>query len=291
MTEALPPRPGRRILAAFYPATTRPNAINAAVDLAARLQAELQAMFIEHADLLHLAEFPFVRQVGVHGLIGRSLRRDAIESELRTFAAEAERHLAEAADRRCARWSFKTARGRIDGQIAAFAGTVDLLLLESSSRPIGRVVQLQTSVRTLARLAAGSFLMLHPTHPLAGPIHAVLESILEAARVTAAAAELARHFDGELVLHLVARDKEERAVLTDVIKDPILAGLNTVHAESMADLQADVLDSILAAVIGGTLVMSADCPLLVDEVSWKRIAKAPCSVLQVKSNAARLEAS
>ncbi|MDH3661380.1 MAG: hypothetical protein OEU92_15360 [Alphaproteobacteria bacterium] len=110
MTERSPPAPSRRILAAFHPSTTSRIAIDAAVDLAFHLRAEFRAMFIEDTSLIDLAEYPILRQIGVHGAISRHQERQAVENELRAFARQAELHLAETANRQRVRWSFATAR-------------------------------------------------------------------------------------------------------------------------------------------------------------------------------------
>lgn len=282
MSDPLPTRRVRRILAAFHPSTTSPIAIDAAVDLAARLRAELRALFIEDANLLGLAEFPFVRQVGVHGLIGKSFGREAMEGELRSFAAQAERHLAKAAGRRRIRWSFTTARGRIDEQIKAVAGTADLLILESSSRPVGRVLQLEASVRTLAKLAGGSVLMVHPTHSVSGPVHAIVESAADAARVTAAAAELAEHFESTLGVHLMAIDEAGREEVGAIVRDHLGGIAESASVEGLSACNTQDLKRLLDLTSGGTLILSAESALLVDETAWRKIAKAPCAVLLVR---------
>ncbi len=282
MSDPLPPRRVRRILAAFHPSTTSPIAIDAAVDLAARLRAELQALFIEDANLLGLAEFPFIRQVGVHGQIGKSFGREAMEGELRSFAAQAERQLAKAAGRRRIRWSFTKTRGRIDEQIKAIAGTADLLILESSSRPVGRVMQLEASVRTLAKLAGGSVLMVHPTHGVSGPVHAIVESAADAATVTAAAAELAGHFESTLGVHVMAVDGAERDKAGGIVRDRLGDMAETASLDALPALNTQVLKRLLASTDDGTLVLSAESPLLADETAWREIAKASCAVLLVK---------
>lgn len=279
MTDQPPPPPFRRILAAFHPSTTSRTAIDAAVDLAFRLRAELNAMFIEDANLLDLAEYPFLRQIGLHGTISRHQERQAVESELRAFARHAERHLAETANRRHVRWSFTTARGSIEDQIRTAGSAVDLLVVESSSRPIGRVMQLEASVRTLAKVTSGSVLMVHPTHSLAGPVHAIVESIEEAARVTTAAAELADRFERTLGLHLFTIDESARNNLAAVVKDHLGRFAERSITEALPVIDRKGLKHILERSRGGMLVLSADSPLLTDDAAWNAIAKFPCAVL------------
>lgn len=282
MTDRPPNPPPRRILAAFHPSTTSRIAIDAAVDIAFRLRAELSAMFIHDANLLDLAEYPFLRQVGVHGAISRLQERQAVENELRAFAKQAERHLAETASRQRIRWSFTTTHGRIEDQIKAVGGGVDLLIVESSSRPIGRVMQLEASVRTLARLTGGSVLMVHPTQRVAGPVHAIIESTGDAVRVTTAAAELADRFENTLGMHLIAADENARKNLNPVVQDHFSGVAERTTIRAIPVLSQTELAHILELSRGGVLVLSADSTLLSDDAAWNDIAKSPCAVLLVR---------
>ncbi len=282
MIDRSPSPSTRRIFAAFHPSTTSRLAIEAAVDLAFRLRAELNAMFIEDADLLNLADYPFHREIGLHGKVARASERQLIENEQRAFARQAERHLAETAKRQRVRWSFTTSRERIEDQIKKIGSTVDLLIVESSSRPIGRVMQLETSARMLAKLAGGSVLMIHPTQRLAGSVHAIVQSTDEATRVTTAAAELAERFEGTLAIHLVAVDETVRNNLDAIVKDHLGGVAEPGIIEAVAAIDRRELARILELSRGGMLVLSADTPLLTDDAVWNEIAKSPCAVLLVR---------
>ncbi|MGI9416599.1 MAG: universal stress protein [Geminicoccaceae bacterium] len=282
MIDQPPHRPSRRILAAFHPSTTSRTAIDAAVDLALHLRAELSAMFIEDATLLSLSEYPFLRQIGVHGAISRGQERQAFKDELRAFARQAERYLAKSANQRRVRWSFTTAHGQIEDQIKAIGGPADLLIVESSSRPIGRVMQLEASARRLARLAGGSVLMIHPTQRLAGPIHAIIEAASDAAKMTAAAAEIADRFDCMLDLHLVAADKSARQTLDRIIQDHPDDVAARTKTETIPAIDRQELHRVLELSRGGIVVLSADSAILAEDAAWNVIARAPCAVLLVR---------
>ena len=275
-------RPSRRILAAFHPSTTSRTAIDAAVDLALRLRAELSAMFIEDASLLSLSEYPFLRQIGIHGAISCGQERQALENEIRAFARQAERYLAETANQRRVRWSFTTAHGQIEDQIKAIGGPADLLIVESSSRPIGRVMQLEASARRLARLAGGSVLMIHPTQRLAGPVHAIIEVASDAAKLTAAAAELADRFDFMINLHLVASDETARQTSNEIIQDHPGDVAVRAKTETIPAIDRNELHRILELSRGGIVVLSAESAILAEDASWNEIARAPCAALLVR---------
>ena len=144
------------------------------------------------------------------------------------------------------------------------------------------MMQLETSVRTLAKLAGGSVLMIHPTQRLAGPIHAIVEAVGDAATVTAAAAELADRFDGALGMHLVAVDETERKTLDTAIQDHLSGVAARTRVEALPAVDRDDMKHILELSRGGVLVLSADSALLTNDAAWNDIAKAPCAVLLVR---------
>ena len=90
----------RRVLIALSPSTASHSALDSAVEVAARLGAELEALFVEDLNLLALADLPFVREVSLHGVAGRPVQRAAIERQVRALAAKVQRQLTEAALRR-----------------------------------------------------------------------------------------------------------------------------------------------------------------------------------------------
>ena len=101
-----------RVLLALDAASHAPASVESAVQLAARLQAELLGLFIEDADLLRSAQLPFSQEVGLSTASERHLGGGELERALHSFALQTERELGEAADRARVRWSFRTLRGR-----------------------------------------------------------------------------------------------------------------------------------------------------------------------------------
>jgi hypothetical protein len=80
----------RRILAAFGPATMSAGTLEGAVDLAGRLGAELETLFVEDTALLEWMGLPFIRQVSLHGLASMPVSQPELELQFRALAAEAQ---------------------------------------------------------------------------------------------------------------------------------------------------------------------------------------------------------
>ncbi len=264
----------RRILAAFSPSSASRAAIEGAVELAARLGAELEALFVEDVNLLRLAELPFIREATVHGPGGRPLH--GVELELRAQAEQIRHLLTQAAARRQLRCEFRTTRGHLTAEIGAAAEHVDLVVLECISRPIARELRLEPPARALIRQVTRSVLLLPPGGPPAGPVHVLLEETEAARRTLRAAGELARRYGSSLIVTAAAESRlqEWRELLAAL---PVPAEIRTLGAAGR-----DEVEPLLRAVARGTLVLDLASRLIEAEPSWERIAKAPCTVLLVR---------
>ncbi len=175
----------RRITITLDAFETSPRELERAARLAARLGAELEGLFVEDLDLIHLAGLPFLREVRSTSLAVEALNMGRIEQELRVLARRAERTLAEHAGRHGAAWSFRVWRGSIERDL--LAATLD------------------TDVLALARLGA---MLTPPSTAPSRPGIAVLFSGSEAAtRALTTAADLAA--DPEIPLNVLLPGKNE----------------------------------------------------------------------------------
>ncbi len=120
----------RRIVVALDAATRPGAAVETAAKLAARLRAELAALFVEDVDLLHLAGFPFAREIGFPSAIRRELDVAAMERSWRRLAEDARRDIAAIAGRGALRWTFQVSRGSLAAQLFAAAAEADLVIAD-----------------------------------------------------------------------------------------------------------------------------------------------------------------
>lgn len=104
-------------------------ALDAAIELADRLQAELATLFIEDADLLRASLLPCVREVGRSSAQSRQLEFDQLQRAFKVAATEAEQRLRRHAEARALRFSFQVMRGRPVPQLLDLADRLDLILL------------------------------------------------------------------------------------------------------------------------------------------------------------------
>jgi nucleotide-binding universal stress UspA family protein len=266
----------RRILAAFGPATMSAGVLEGAVDLAGRLGAELETLFVEDIALLQWTELPFIRQLGLHGLAAIPFSHGELELQFRALAAEAQRRLAAIAELQQLRWSFRVARGQVPGEVIAAAANADLLVLGSSSRPVARETLLEPSVRLLIGAVTAPVLLLRSAQPPRGPLHVVLEPHGEAEKLVEAAIVMAASYaDSSIITAWRPEAAPEREP-----DDAFARAAPALRVRRFAS--PEDIDRLIGSVAGGTLVLSARSSLLELQTWWRHFAGARCALLLVR---------
>lgn len=143
MTEENGELPVGRILVALDATVGAEAAVRAAAELAAALQAELEALFVEDTNLLRLAGLPFAREVGFQSATGRPLNLEAVVRSLKAQAARMERMLTLAARQLQVHCSFRVTQGRVLPEALSRTRDADLLVLGRA----GRILSFRLSVR------------------------------------------------------------------------------------------------------------------------------------------------
>jgi nucleotide-binding universal stress UspA family protein len=265
-----------RILAAFGSATMSAGVLEGAADLAARLGAELETLFVEDIALLQWTELPFIRQVSLHGLAAAPLSQRELELQFRALAAETQRRLAASAALQQLRWSFRVARGQLLREVIAAAGEADLLVLGSSSRPVARETLLEPSVRLLIGAVKAPVLLLRSAQSPRGPMHIVLEPHGEVEKLLEAAIAMAASYADSTTVTIwkaeTAPEPEPHAALSRAV-----TAFRVQRFSGPADFE-----ELIGSVAGGTLVLSARSDLLELQTWWRHFAGARCALLLVR---------
>lgn len=193
--QAMQDRPGcHRILLALDISPRSRLALAAAVELAAKLDAELAGLFVEDLNLLRLSALPFAREISSFSSVARPIALAQVQRALRREAAEVEQQLAQAAERMRLRWTFQVQRGQIAAELFAQAGECDLVVLGKRSR---------SGVRGLSRDMAALPRGIEP-----GPVLVVFDGSAGARRALALAAHLAQAGGAQLRLLILAESEE-----------------------------------------------------------------------------------
>ena len=119
----------RRIAVTLDACQVSSSTLEEAVQLAARMGAQLEGIFVEDIDLIQLAELPFLREFRSVSRSENAINLTRMEQELRVLARRAERLLGEHAARQNVSWSFRIWRGSIDTELLTADTDADVFAL------------------------------------------------------------------------------------------------------------------------------------------------------------------
>jgi len=186
------------------------TALNAAVELAASLDAELEGLFVEDINLLQLSDFPFAQEVSLYSPMSRQLKREGMERQLRIQAQRLKQTLARLAGRFHVTWRFRVARGGVPTQVLAATEGADLTILGKAGSSIPGRTRSGSTVRTIISQGRGmTLIMQHGVHVKA-PVQAVFTGSPLSEKALAISAAMARVWTMPLLVLISAATPEDR---------------------------------------------------------------------------------
>lgn len=171
--------------------SARAAGASTAAEVAGRLDAELEACFLENVELLRLSRLPFVRAFSP-GVAGpRPFSLESLEAEWGAAATRLREWIADEATRRGVQWRFRVARGnRVGALLRALASGHDVVLAtDSTARSIADPIHVRWSSGDAPRRA----LQLAARMAGTGGIVLLTTVDVDARAVTAIAGELGVH--------------------------------------------------------------------------------------------------
>jgi nucleotide-binding universal stress UspA family protein len=276
----------RRILVALDPSTPGTALLDAAVEFANRIEAELEGLFVEDIDLMRLAELPFAHELSLPTGLPQPLDLASMEREMRMLAAGARRMLETRAREMHVRCSFRVVRGRIEAEVRAAADTADLVILDRAGATVTRHVRLKSIAGQAAKGAPHSVLLLRGVQAAIGSAVVVCDGTAASDRALAAAARLGSRLrrageTGITVLCLgdtrAAAQRAEQKARDALQREGIVATFRTLIGASPAGLAAAL--RLPADVL---LVLSAELPLIAFEEGERFLADSEGPVLLVR---------
>lgn len=196
----------KRIVVALDASPQSLAALEVAVELAAKYGAELVAVFVEDINLVRSSEFPFAQEIGRFSAISRQMDSQQIERELHAHARRIERTTASIAQRTNPRWSFRTTRGVIPGEILSAALESDLIILGKTGWSGHR--QLGSTARSIVVKAPLPALFLQRSLRSGVPLMVAYEST-PSGRKALGIARLLRLSDNPFTVLVLASNLEE----------------------------------------------------------------------------------
>jgi nucleotide-binding universal stress UspA family protein len=239
-------------------------------------------VFVEDINLLRLAGLPFARVLSQSSPQERPLDQLSMERQLRLQGEKVRQALAEAATRRQLKWSLRIVRGQVPAELLAAAAGADLLALGKASWASTRRVLLGSTARTVVTQASGAVLLLQQGAVICAPIQVVYDSSPVAGNALATATRLGTMADGQLTVIIVADTTDTAQRLEAEATERLTGWSGQVSFHRLVNPTAEALAQSMRMTGGGTLVMSAQHPLLEGEGLQTVVGAIDCTALLVR---------
>lgn len=243
----------RRIMLALDALHCETSLLEAAATMAAKLDAELDALFVEDDDVRTVAALPFTREISLLSASEREISVPWAERTLRSLSREAEQRFVAVTRRSRVRGRFQVTRARREEALSDAAVRVDLLLLHPREHGFVRLRMIDDRPARVfvlcARTAASRRAMeigarlAHDDHHLlelmvAGTLDAAARSELEAAGLTVRVHEFPARTDVQTMLAAI-EDRSGNYIL--VPGDLFAAEERKLLLQRLTQLRAQVL--------------------------------------------------
>ncbi|MEJ2732247.1 MAG: universal stress protein [Anaerolineae bacterium] len=257
-----------RILVALDASPHSLAALEAAVDLAARFQAELSGLFVEDENLLRLAELPFVREIGIFTATRRRIDSEQMERQIRVQSRRVRRVFTMTTERAHVQRSFRVARGAVLSEVLSAAAEADVLVLGQAGWSLLQRGRLGSTVRGILPEQFGLALILKEGTCLGDPLAVVYDGSPVAERALIAAAALRRQPDKDraLIVLLLAEESQSAQTLQSQAASRLADRDAIAVYRSLTSANALWLADILQAEGCGMLVLPARSSALQDSV-------------------------
>ena len=248
----------RRILVPLDESVHSRTALEAAVALAAALQAELDCLYVEDTKLLQLSKYPFFREVCTYEC--RPREGNDLERDLKLQSERIRRMIARSIGGRKVTWTFEVRRGGVETVVMEQATLADLTIMGRIGRTMLRST-MGSTVRHIILHGRGLSMFIQEGFRLISPIMTVYIGSDLSKRALEISANIAQHIKGQLEIIIPAANREKFQELREdaethfaetgirKIYQPInvpapgglLTRLQSVHRELLV-LPADIAD-------------------------------------------------
>ena len=254
------------------------QALQAAAEMAASQQAELEGIFIEDINLIRLAELPFTREIRPFSMTEETVDVKRMEQELRSLARQQQQKLELVAREKGIRCSFRIRRGQIKAELMNAVTEVNVLTL---CRPVhmSGMFGRETIGDTTSTAA-------YPMQQARSSVTVIFGSAQNEKNALLAAARLAGRLDTDISVLLTADSDIETGDLqrqAETILEPQTQPVNYIR---LAGKQ--ISDLVIATVSSNSqvLLVNSNNTLVTGGQLWPYLEQVFCPVLIVREQPA-----
>jgi nucleotide-binding universal stress UspA family protein len=240
----------RRILVPLDASAHSRAALEAAIQLAEAIGAEISGLYVEDADLLEVCRYPFAREIGMFPAESRRLESADLERDFRIQAERIRRMMALLTENRAIHWSLTVRRGQVAREILALATSADLVVMGrlGCSMSGGR---LGSTVNRLIEAGRGMALLLKEGLRLHAPVITVYTGSALSKRAGEMARRLAQAAGGTMEVLIPASGDAEFEILREEVlsaaaADPDMEGMRIAFRRIRTDVAAALINVLRA---------------------------------------------
>jgi nucleotide-binding universal stress UspA family protein len=268
----------QRILVAIDASRHSLAGLQAAVDLAEKIDAELVGLFVEDINLLRMGGMPISSQMGRYSMRRRQISADEVLRQLRTQASWARQAFERLSRNPNLRWSFQVVRGTIPSELIRATGDTDLIILGKTG---WSDMRLMGSTTQAILTQGGLTLILREGVRLGNSVMVLYDGSEEAREAREIAGQLLADQEGRLVVLLVAQSKDAAESMRAEFES-----WNELHGFKLVSLWAQVAEPSIICNIAmtegsGLLVLPKGSPLLSNEEISQMLNEIRCPVMFV----------
>jgi nucleotide-binding universal stress UspA family protein len=267
----------KRILVAIDASRHSLAGLEAAVELARTLDADLTGLFIEDINLLRLGEMPISNQVGYYSLVRKRLSSEEVRRQLATQGRWAYEAVELLSTQRGLRWTFRVSRGPIMAELIRATQKADLVILGKSGWSDTRL--LGSTVQAFLSQPGRLTLVLRDGVRLGRSVMAVFDGTPTGWLALDIARELCHPGDRPLILMLIAESKLAAGILQAKVEAWVRGKPFDLSFLWAQDLDPRILCNIARTEGSGLLVIPQESALLSENDLSEVLNNIDCPVL------------
>lgn len=273
----------RRILVAVDASPHSRAALEAAVEMAARFEAEVLVLFVEDINVLRAASLPFARELGIYSARRRPMSASEVERHFRVRVRQIEQLFIRLTDRASIQGTLRVARGIVGTEIRVAAQEADVLIVgrvgwsQMRDRQVG-----STTLAACCDEVPGVTVVMQEGARLSAPVVVVYDGSPASVLGLAIAGQLVDTLSGPLQVVLLAEHEDELPGLRRDL-NRAMKGVDIVHQSH--GIAAKGLPNLVQAVyeLGSrTLVVPATLPQIEGETVAHLLEQIDIPVLLVR---------